>query len=67
MSEKEQRYTTLRGGVRMPLVGLGTWRLHGRSAYDAVRYALDAGYRWHEFGDSHLLLPDRMPDRDVGR
>lgn len=29
----------------MPLVGLGTWRLHGRSAYDAVRYALDAGCR----------------------
>jgi 2,5-diketo-D-gluconate reductase A len=45
MREKEQMYATLRGGVRMPLVGLGTWRLNGRSAYDAVRYALDAGYR----------------------
>lgn len=36
---------TLRGGAGMPLVGFGTWRLHGRSAYDSVRYALDAGYR----------------------
>ena len=27
--------------------------LLGRS-YDA---ALDAGYLWHEFGDSHLILP----------
>ena len=24
----------------------------------AYREALDAGYHWHEFGDSHLLLPD---------
>jgi 2,5-diketo-D-gluconate reductase A len=36
---------TLAGGVEMPRVGLGTWRLSGRQAYDAIRYALDAGYR----------------------
>ncbi|HVB05553.1 MAG TPA: S-adenosylmethionine:tRNA ribosyltransferase-isomerase [Acidimicrobiales bacterium] len=24
----------------------------------AYRHAIAAGYRWHEFGDSHLLLPD---------
>lgn len=24
---------------------------------DAYRAAFDAGFRWHEFGDSHLLLP----------
>jgi 2,5-diketo-D-gluconate reductase A len=35
----------LPGGVTMPLVGFGTWRLRGRAAYDAVRAALDAGYR----------------------
>src|SRR5262245_23660646 len=29
----------------MPLVGLGTWQLSGRRAVDAVRYALDVGYR----------------------
>ncbi|MDP9235326.1 MAG: S-adenosylmethionine:tRNA ribosyltransferase-isomerase, partial [Actinomycetota bacterium] len=27
-----------------------------QKAYDA---ALEAGYLWHEFGDSCLLLPDR--------
>ena len=29
----------------MPLVGFGTWRLSGRDAYNAVRAALDVGYR----------------------
>jgi S-adenosylmethionine:tRNA ribosyltransferase-isomerase len=24
------------------------------ASYDAAR---SAGYRWHEFGDSHLILP----------
>jgi diketogulonate reductase-like aldo/keto reductase len=36
---------TLTGGVTMPLVGFGTWQMHGRSAYDAVREALRIGYR----------------------
>jgi diketogulonate reductase-like aldo/keto reductase len=36
---------TLAGGVEIPRVGLGTWQLSGRRAYDAIRYALDAGYR----------------------
>jgi 2,5-diketo-D-gluconate reductase A len=32
-------------GVEMPVVGFGTWQLGGRQAYDAVRCALEAGYR----------------------
>ena len=32
-------------GVTMPMVGFGTWRLRGSRAYEAVRYALDVGYR----------------------
>src|SRR4029453_13787462 len=36
---------TLVGDIELPGVGLGPWRLHGRQAYDAVRYALDTGYR----------------------
>jgi diketogulonate reductase-like aldo/keto reductase len=33
-------------GVDMPLIGLGVWQLElGRETYDAVRAALDAGYR----------------------
>jgi diketogulonate reductase-like aldo/keto reductase len=29
----------------MPPIGFGTWQLRGRRAYDAVRYALEVGYR----------------------
>ena len=29
----------------MPLLGLGTWQAHGRAAVEAVRTALDVGYR----------------------
>jgi diketogulonate reductase-like aldo/keto reductase len=36
---------TLSGGVAMPLVGFGTWRLRGRRCYEAVRFALETGYR----------------------
>ena len=32
-------------GTRMPLLGLGTWQARGRSAIEAVRYALELGYR----------------------
>ena len=28
-----------------------------RAARALLRAALDAGYLWHEFGDSHLILP----------
>ncbi len=35
----------LAGGVAMPLVGFGTWQLRGRSGYEAVRFALEVGYR----------------------
>lgn len=36
---------TLAGGVDMPLVGFGTWQLRGRAGYEAVRHALEVGYR----------------------
>jgi 2,5-diketo-D-gluconate reductase A len=36
---------TLASGVVMPLVGFGTWQLRGKQAYQAVRAALDSGYR----------------------
>lgn len=35
----------LGGGARIPMLGFGTWRLHGREAYDSVSYALETGYR----------------------
>jgi len=38
-------FATLSNGERIPLIGLGTWALRGRTAYSAIRFALDAGYR----------------------
>jgi diketogulonate reductase-like aldo/keto reductase len=35
----------LGGDVAMPMVGFGTWQLQGRRAYEAIRYALEVGYR----------------------
>jgi 2,5-diketo-D-gluconate reductase A len=35
----------LASGAKMPLLGLGTWMARGRSAADAVRVALELGYR----------------------
>ncbi len=35
----------LGGGIAMPMVGLGTWQMQGRRAYEAVRHALEVGYR----------------------
>jgi 2,5-diketo-D-gluconate reductase A len=32
-------------GVAMPMVGFGTWQLQGQQAYNAVRDALEVGYR----------------------
>lgn len=48
MNEPIQRRiptATLRPGVEIPLLGLGTWQAQEGSAYDAVRTALDLGYR----------------------
>jgi 2,5-diketo-D-gluconate reductase A len=36
---------TLPADVPMPLLGLGTWQLRGRSAYRAALWALEVGYR----------------------
>ncbi len=35
----------LASGARMPLLGLGTWQATGRRAVEAVRHALELGYR----------------------
>jgi 2,5-diketo-D-gluconate reductase A len=32
-------------GVAMPMVGFGTWQLQGQQAYQAIRHALQVGYR----------------------
>lgn len=38
-------YTTLNNGVRMPLLGYGTWEVRGEEGCRCVRQALEVGYR----------------------
>eukprot|EP01038_Epipyxis_sp_PR26KG_P005727 gene5727-7910_t len=38
-------YYTLSNGVKMPVLGLGTWQLEGKECYDAVYEAIKIGYR----------------------
>lgn len=38
------KYETIQGDP-VPVVGFGTWRLSGRACIEAVRHALDVGYR----------------------
>jgi diketogulonate reductase-like aldo/keto reductase len=40
-----QPVVDLPGGVAMPLLGFGTWQASGDDCYQAVKLALDAGYR----------------------
>lgn len=40
-----QQTVSLTNDVEMPLVGLGTWRIKGSQARDAVLWALESGYR----------------------
>ena len=42
----ERRESTLADGARLPLLGLGVWQVpNGRECVDAVRWALEFGYR----------------------
>lgn len=41
----EEQHLLLPGGQAFPLVGLGTWKMKKDSAYHAVGYALQQGYR----------------------
>lgn len=38
-------YTTLNNGIKMPLVGLGTWDLEGQECVDIVAKSIQIGYR----------------------
>jgi 2,5-diketo-D-gluconate reductase A len=43
--DRDQPTVTLDPGGAMPLVGIGTWQMTGSRCYQAVRYALEVGYR----------------------
>lgn len=39
------KYITFKNGDQMPIIGLGTWKSKPGEVYDAVLWALEAGYR----------------------
>lgn len=39
------KYITLNNGIKMPMVGLGTWKLRGNSGKESIIEALQIGYR----------------------
>jgi diketogulonate reductase-like aldo/keto reductase len=54
---------TLSKGAIMPMLGLGTWQSRGSDAYDAVRSALDVGYR--HFDTATMYRNERQVGRAV--
>src|SRR3954447_1826433 len=51
----------LSGGDQLPLVGLGTWRLVGDEAREAIGWSLEAGYRHIDTATAY------GNEREVGR
>ena len=43
--KENQAYVQLNNGISMPLLGLGVYDMHAEEAVEAVRYALQTGYR----------------------
>ena len=39
------KYVTLHNGIKMPMIGFGTWDLHGKDCERAVLDAFEVGYR----------------------
>jgi len=48
-----QSCVTLNNGVKMPILGLGTWGATGRGGRQAVLWALEAGYRLIDTASSY--------------
>jgi len=69
-----QSVTTLHNGVEMPVLGLGTWKAgDGEEVYNAVRAALDLGYRHidtaaiynNETGVGEAIRDAAVPREDI--
>lgn len=39
------QYIVLNNKIKMPIIGLGTWKLKGKECYEVVKKALELGYR----------------------
>jgi diketogulonate reductase-like aldo/keto reductase len=62
--------TTTASGVEIPSVGLGTWRLTGEQCREAVRTALELGYRHLDTAqeyDNERQVGAALRDSDVDR
>merc|ERR1719499_2000166 len=56
-----QKTIPLSDGNTMPRVGFGTWMLRGEECYNAVKWALEAGYRHIDTAEGYYN------EADVGR
>jgi aldo/keto reductase family protein len=61
MTLDHQPTVALPGGRAMPMLGFGTWQMTGTTCYEAVRYALEVGYRHFDTATVY------RNERDVGR
>ena len=61
MTLDHQPTVALPGGRAMPTLGFGTWQMTGTTCYEAVRYALEAGYRHYDTATIY------RNEREVGR
>ncbi|MFX1340739.1 MAG: aldo/keto reductase [Promethearchaeota archaeon] len=60
----------LNNGIDIPIIGLGSWTLTGKAAYDSVLYALEAGYRLIDtatmYGNERKI-GEALKDADIPR
>lgn len=59
-----------RAGETVPVIGIGTWQMDGRTAYGAVSTALELGYRHVDTAqlyDNEAAVGDAIADVDVAR
>ena len=61
MTLDHQPTVALPGGRAMPMLGFGTWQMTGTTCYEAVRYALEVGYRHYDTATIY------RNEREVGR
>lgn len=63
-------YFPLTDSVSIPALGLGTWKLRGKTCYKAIRDALNMGYRHIDTADrykNHKIIGKAIKDSDVPR